>query len=414
MSPTSALQNGTINFGTIFSGCDGLAACIHDNPELFGDYRQLFCAELVPNLSGRHNADIIGNALAACSVLAARCLSRGVVNLGDVTQADWSEKARERNLAHERVHLVVGGPPCPPYSSSGTGAGRMHKFGWLSHEFGAFMGRCRPDVIVFENVAGLTRTQHEPYFNEIKAWLGEMGYAVDHGFLYPDMNFGEPVSRARVFIIGVLGELSGSRRVEEIFSAWPERRRYDSNRVRWADYVETESHYRERMQSSGHETSLAELVLKPEEAATSMRTKAGRSRLSANLSTDVRELFERVESGSRPSGQVSERIVPRFWGSEHSLKDSTKLGAIMKGGWGRVGTFVEIGGRLWPRKLTAWEAEKFQSYSGEWTDCEHSARRPGHLTEEERFALMGNSFNLTCIKFILEQIDRVMRPIWQR
>lgn len=98
--------------------------------------------------------------------------------------------------------VVVGGPPCQPFSVGGKQLGLSD----ARDGFPAFISavrRLRPAIFVIENVRGLFY-RSRPYLNEVTQALVELGYRVDVRMLNA-VDFGVPQNRERVFIVGHQG-----------------------------------------------------------------------------------------------------------------------------------------------------------------------------------------------------------------
>ncbi|MFJ3380307.1 DNA cytosine methyltransferase [Curtobacterium sp. NPDC090217] len=118
------------------------------------------------------------------------------------------------------IDLVVGGPPCPPFSKSrfylkdkpramADPVGEVTIGGYLET-----LRWARPKVFVLENVAGMAFKVHAETLNHILATAEQLGYRCDHRVLNA-ADFGVPQIRQRFFIVGVREDVSG-----EPFS-WP-------------------------------------------------------------------------------------------------------------------------------------------------------------------------------------------------
>jgi DNA (cytosine-5)-methyltransferase 1 len=106
-------------------------------------------------------------------------------------------------LRHLRgaVDVVVGGPPCQPWSSGGKrlGAGDPRD-GWPT--FRRVLDEVRPAAFLAENVAGFAAGARRPAFVELLAELGRLGYDVDARVLNA-ADAGVPQRRARLIIVGL-------------------------------------------------------------------------------------------------------------------------------------------------------------------------------------------------------------------
>lgn len=110
---------------------------------------------------------------------------------------------RELRSWSEDVQVVVGGPPCQPWSTGGLRlAERDSRDG--------FPAMCRalrliaPEAFVVENVAGLQSGVTRPYFLALIDVLEDLGYDVVAKTL-DAADFGVPQHRRRTFIVGMRG-----------------------------------------------------------------------------------------------------------------------------------------------------------------------------------------------------------------
>lgn len=107
---------------------------------------------------------------------------------------------RELRAWGQSVQLVVGGPPCQPWSTGGLRlAEKDNRDG-----FPAMLRALRviePDAFLIENVAGIERGATRAYFCELIRTLGGLGYEVSSKTL-DAADFGVPQHRHRTFIVG--------------------------------------------------------------------------------------------------------------------------------------------------------------------------------------------------------------------
>ena len=98
--------------------------------------------------------------------------------------------------------VVIGGPPCLPFSVNG------HQIGLKDARdgFTAFISAIaplQPDFWLFENVRGVLYGNRW-YFDEITATLRELGYVVEYQ-LFDAVNYGVPQNRERIIVVGHRG-----------------------------------------------------------------------------------------------------------------------------------------------------------------------------------------------------------------
>lgn len=114
---------------------------------------------------------------------------------GDVRDIDWE------NL-RGKVDLVAGGPPCQPFSVAGNQMAHEDKRDMLP-EFVRAIREIRPQLLLMENVAGLTTTRNLPYFETRLDELRELGYDL-HFKVLNAADYGVPQERLRVIVMGGL------------------------------------------------------------------------------------------------------------------------------------------------------------------------------------------------------------------
>jgi len=129
----------------------------------------------------------------------------GVPNLGDITRADFVERARKLGP----VDILVGGCPCQDFSVAGLRAGLDGERGQLALRFLELARDLRPKWVLFENVPGLLSSGGGRDFGSFLGGLAELGY----GFAWRVLDaqaFGVPQRRRRVFVVGYLGDWRGA------------------------------------------------------------------------------------------------------------------------------------------------------------------------------------------------------------
>ena len=102
--------------------------------------------------------------------------------------------------------LLVGGPPCQPFSSSGRMLSVDDPRGRLFEHFARLASQLKPRFILFENVRGLVTASGqsgEPggALLEVKSAFEAIGYATRFALLNA-ADFGAPQRRVRLFMIG--------------------------------------------------------------------------------------------------------------------------------------------------------------------------------------------------------------------
>lgn len=112
---------------------------------------------------------------------------------GDVNQVDWRQ--------FDGVSLVVGGPPCQPWSIGGLRRGEDdERDGWPA--FVAALRALQPRAFLAENVAGLTEGAMRPRWLRLVQELSAAGYSVSARVLNA-ADYGVPQKRRRCVVVGL-------------------------------------------------------------------------------------------------------------------------------------------------------------------------------------------------------------------
>lgn len=117
----------------------------------------------------------------------------------DVREIDFS--------SYRGIDLVVGGPPCQPFSVAGKQLASADSRDMVPH-FVRAIQQSQPKAFMMENVAGLLTRKHHHYVANTIAEFESAGYDVDVCLLDAAC-FGVPQHRKRVFFVGTQhGQLS--------------------------------------------------------------------------------------------------------------------------------------------------------------------------------------------------------------
>jgi DNA (cytosine-5)-methyltransferase 1 len=115
----------------------------------------------------------------------------------------FAEKLEIETEFQDDFSVVIGGPPCQPFSVGGHQKGIDDE----RNGFPIFLNvieRLRPRIFMFENVRGMLYS-NKWYLDEITDTLRKMGYRIDYQ-LFNAVNFGIPQNRERLFCIGHKGK----------------------------------------------------------------------------------------------------------------------------------------------------------------------------------------------------------------
>jgi DNA (cytosine-5)-methyltransferase 1 len=109
------------------------------------------------------------------------------------------------------IDVVIGGPPCQPFSKSGFWArGDVARFEdprakTTFENFVRVMRLVKPRAFLLENVTGLALSGRDDGLRFLEGRLRGLGYRLSRQVLNA-ADFGVPQSRERLFLIGVRGE----------------------------------------------------------------------------------------------------------------------------------------------------------------------------------------------------------------
>jgi DNA (cytosine-5)-methyltransferase 1 len=114
----------------------------------------------------------------------------------------------DSELNGNKVHLIIGGPPCQAYSVAGRARDpkgmQDDPRNFLYKYYIEFLEKYKPDMFVFENVPGILSAKNGEYLNKIFDAVKEVGYklAIPPKNYLNSKDFGVLQDRKRVIIIG--------------------------------------------------------------------------------------------------------------------------------------------------------------------------------------------------------------------
>lgn len=159
-----------------------------------------------------------------------------------------------KNANHNSVDVIVGGPPCQPYSL----VGRARDYSNMENDprnylyklYAQFLKSFRPELFVFENVIGIISAQNGKIFQDLKTELEDIGYSADFRLLNA-ADFGVLQNRKRIIIIGWKKEkayqfpefnaIKHNWTIGDLFQDLPELKAGDAIRV--GKYINSPSEY---------------------------------------------------------------------------------------------------------------------------------------------------------------------------
>ena len=113
------------------------------------------------------------------------------------------EKLTAAKTFDNNFDVVVGGPPCQPFSVGGHQKGLDDERNGFPIFFNA-IEQISPKIWMFENVRGMLYS-NKWYFEEVIEKLQKLGYIIEYKLLNT-VRFGVPQNRERLFVVGHRGK----------------------------------------------------------------------------------------------------------------------------------------------------------------------------------------------------------------
>lgn len=96
--------------------------------------------------------------------------------------------------------IVIGGPPCQPFSVAGKQKATQDPLGVLYRDYIRQIKYLQPNIVIMENVYGLAQVKSVNMMQEIYHSFQEIGYQVTHHELMA-ADYGVPQKRRRLFFV---------------------------------------------------------------------------------------------------------------------------------------------------------------------------------------------------------------------
>lgn len=124
---------------------------------------------------------------------------------GDIRELSTREFMDKAGVTKGEASLVVGGPPCTPFSKSGFWLEEKRNSSdpnaSLLDEYARIVAEAQPRAFILENVQGLTYATHKAQLTRVLEQLTSAGYRPTYRVLMA-ADYGDPQLRRRVFIVG--------------------------------------------------------------------------------------------------------------------------------------------------------------------------------------------------------------------
>lgn len=118
-------------------------------------------------------------------------------HLEDITQLD---PATVKAVIGQNPDIIIGGPPCQPFSVAGKQKAIKDPLGVLYRDYIRHVDTLKPEIVVMENVYGLAQVKSADMIGEIYKSFNGIGYDVTHQELMA-ADYGVPQRRRRLFFV---------------------------------------------------------------------------------------------------------------------------------------------------------------------------------------------------------------------
>ena len=121
--------------------------------------------------------------------------------LGDITK--FSGEVVLNKIGRKPL-VVIGGPPCQPFSVAGKQRATSDPLGQLYRDYIQHISILDPEIVIMENVYGLKQVKSSNVLAEINDAFEKIGYKVVHKELL-SADFGTPQMRKRLIFVATKG-----------------------------------------------------------------------------------------------------------------------------------------------------------------------------------------------------------------
>ena len=115
----------------------------------------------------------------------------------DITKLDTADV---RKTIGGTPDIIIGGPPCQPFSVAGKQQATKDPLGILYRDYIRHVADLGPEIVVMENVYGLAQVKSANMLAEIYRSFEDIGYDVTHKELMA-ADYGTPQKRRRLFFV---------------------------------------------------------------------------------------------------------------------------------------------------------------------------------------------------------------------
>lgn len=115
----------------------------------------------------------------------------------DITKLDPMDV---KKVIGRRPDIIIGGPPCQPFSVAGKQKATQDPLGGLYRDYIRHVESLQPEIVIMENVYGLAQIKSVNMIDKIYQSFESIGYDVTHRELLA-ADYGTPQKRRRLFFV---------------------------------------------------------------------------------------------------------------------------------------------------------------------------------------------------------------------
>lgn len=167
---------------------------------------------------------------------------KSIINRNSILDIS-AEKIRSEalNNSNGKFFGIIGGPPCQDFSHTGRDLGVKGERGKLTQVFIDLICELNPHFFVMENVPGLYRRKHRPFFNTIRDQLENFSFPYLTSMqMLNALNYGVPQNRERLILIGFRQDMFVTefleyylKNKEEDWFSWPTPKYENVKELKW-------------------------------------------------------------------------------------------------------------------------------------------------------------------------------------
>ena len=321
-----------------------------------------------------------------------------------------------------KVDILCGGSPCQSFSIAGLRKGTTEDRGQLIYQYIRVVDECRPPVIIYENVKGITSIDNGNTIKEFVQALRDIGYHC-HYAVINTKDYGVPQNRERLFLVGFLDynlyhrfdfapKIPLTKRLKDVLEDDVDEKYYLSDKMA-DDFTPLAGNDIGRTIRCGGGSSCTDkhnwdIIKEPMIAASRGRNKDNPSdRTTGNKVEQRLEVNKNGTSNTITSVQKDNYVVePKILDltndfGEGKPREYTEASPTLRSERHGLGVVQDY--RI--RKLTTLEVWRLQDFPDE----AHNKAKEAGVSNSQLYRQAGNSMSVNVMEMIFNQIEKAKR-----